>query len=124
MINASEVESLRAAALSAGATVFELRTPGVASREAFFDAVRETLPLDPPLLGSSSWDALSDSLWEGLYSLDTRNIVIIWRDASAFRAKAPEEFKIASSVLGDVSEAIASPDATCGEPKQLSVLLA
>jgi Barstar (barnase inhibitor) len=114
----------REAALSCGAAVFDLATARGSTRQAFFDAVRAALPLDPPLVRSQSWDTLSDSVWGGLDSLDTRTIVITWRDASTFKDVAPAEFEIASSTLHDVAERLASWEATDGEPKQVSVLLA
>ena len=39
---------------------------GIKDRRTFFDGVRQVLPLDPPVVGHHSWDALSDSLWSGL----------------------------------------------------------
>ncbi|WP_428957356.1 hypothetical protein [Streptomyces sp. cg35] len=44
-------------------------TEGRMDREAFLGAVRESLPLEPPLESSLSWDALSDSLRAGLHTL-------------------------------------------------------
>lgn len=41
--------------------------PGdIKSKDDFFEAVRAVLPLDPPLVLNKVWDALSDSIWEGL----------------------------------------------------------
>ena len=124
MTTAGKLAQARDAALSSGAAVFDLVTAGGSIRQAFFDAVGGALPLDPPLVGSRSWDALSDSVWGGLDSLDTRAIVITWRDASTFKDVAPWEFEIASSILHDLVKRLASWEATYGEPKQVSVLLA
>jgi hypothetical protein len=44
----------------------------------FFEAMKALLPLDPPLVGNRSWDALSDSLWSGLDQLAADNIAIVW----------------------------------------------
>jgi len=52
-----------------GVAVFTLSTAGRTDQEAFFAAVRETLPLDPPLGLRTVWDALSDSIWGGLRKL-------------------------------------------------------
>src|SRR5208282_6398864 len=65
---ALDAEATRRQAEQSGYTTFMLPEKGIVDRVSFFEAVRTTLPLDPPLVGSRSWDALSDSLWEGLYS--------------------------------------------------------
>jgi hypothetical protein len=83
----------REAALSCGAAVFDLATARGSTRQAFFDAVRAALPLDPPLVRSQSWDALSDSVWGGLDSLDTRTIVITWRELQRSRTWHPRNLK-------------------------------
>lgn len=95
---------------------------GMASRESFFDAVRRGLPLDPPLEGSRSWDALSDSLWGGIDGLESDRVVIIWREAAAMTA-APEELDIALKVLADVAASLADPSMTNGRPKDVSVYI-
>jgi hypothetical protein len=46
----------------AGWLVFGLPA-GIADRAGFFTAIKSVMPLDPPLMGGRSWDALSDSLW-------------------------------------------------------------
>jgi hypothetical protein len=96
--------------------VYTISTSGQASREAFFDAVRRALPLDPPLQSSRSWDALSDSLWQGLYSLDVNRIVILWPDSSSLKNASPRDFDLALSVLADVADGLADPVATVGRP--------
>ena len=47
------------------------------TKASFFNAVRRTLPLDPPLHSNRVWDALSDSFWSGLDELDDERIVIV-----------------------------------------------
>lgn len=49
---------------------------GVASKGQFFDAIRSTCPLDPPLHSNRSWDALSDSLWSGLDEVEEEEVAI------------------------------------------------
>jgi len=66
-VSPSEAERLRAEATAVGATVYLLSGDEIVDRDSFFDAVRATSPLDPPLAGYyNSWDALSDSIWGGL----------------------------------------------------------
>src|SRR5438105_14851542 len=54
-----------------------VRSHDIRDRSTFFDAVRDTLPLDPPPHGDRSWDALADSLSGGLYLLADNLVVII-----------------------------------------------
>jgi hypothetical protein len=92
-------------------------------REAFFDAVRSSLPLDPPLMSSRSWDALSDSLWEGIRSLGANRVVVLWLDSSLFSKGAPRDFDIATSVLADVARSLADPEATRGRPVEMRIYI-
>jgi hypothetical protein len=106
-----------------GLQAYALSTGGAAGRDAFFDAVRRSLPLDPPLVSSRSWDALSDSLWEGIYSLPENRVVILWEDGDRFKVAAPEDFEVALSILADLVRQLADPAATVGKPKTLFVYI-
>ncbi|MFI1952512.1 barstar family protein [Streptomyces xinghaiensis] len=90
---------------------------------AFFDAARITLPLDPPLVGSRSWDALADSLWEGIHALERGRVVMLWPDAASFAEASPEEFRTAVDVLTDVAELLSDEKATTGRPTDLCVYI-
>jgi hypothetical protein len=103
--------------------VFIISTAKGIGRDALFDSVRATLPLDPPLESSRSWDALSDSLWEGLRLLRSDTLVIIWPDASTYRRTSPAEYATALSILNDVVESIADDEMTGGRPKRVSVFV-
>lgn len=89
-----------------GVPVYVLETRPPADREAFFAAVRNVLPLDPPLASSRSWDALTDSLWEGLETLNSSRVVILWPDAHQMKSWAPSDYEIAVSVLQDVANSL------------------
>jgi hypothetical protein len=101
-----------------------LSTGDGAGRDAFFDAVRNTLPLDPPLVSNWSWDALSDSLFGGLYALGVNRVVVVWPDAPALRDASPADYATAVSVLNDVAELLAEPKYTNDHPTELSVHIA
>lgn len=119
------VEAVGRQASRAGHTVFVLPAEGVDGREPFFCAVRAALPLDPPLAGSGSWDAMSDSLWQGLHALPCSHIAILWPNASSMAAMAPADFDLALCVLGDVADQLADPR-VCGahhRVKRLSVVV-
>ena len=90
VVDPAAVGDIIGTARGADLAVFVILTGKRAGREAFFDAVRATLPLDPPLQSSRSWDALSDSLWEGLLQLDVNGIVIAWPDAAGFKGRQPD----------------------------------
>src|SRR5207237_6274213 len=91
------------------------------TRADFFEQVRGDLPLDPPLIGSQSWDALADSLWGGIDSADASVVAIIWKGASDLRRNAPEDFAIAMSVFRDLASSLAKWEDTDGEPKKVCV---
>jgi hypothetical protein len=110
----------------AGWKVFVL-PDGIKSKLSFFRAVAAIMPLDPPLVGISegrySWDALDDSLWEGLHELPERQIAILWPDAARLAARDPETHRDALDVLDHVSRLLADDEATIGTPKQVAVVV-
>lgn len=120
---ALDVVTTRRQAEHVGFTVFVLPETGVVDRASFFDAVRATLPLDPPILGSRSWDALSDSLWEGLHTHPAKRIVIVWPGTGDIADSATAEFELALNVLADVASSLADPQATRDGPKEVAVLV-
>jgi hypothetical protein len=58
----SAIAGILEEATTRGAATGVLSVPEPADRSAVFDAVRDTFPLCPPLIGSRSWDTASDSL--------------------------------------------------------------
>ncbi|MEU2513125.1 barstar family protein [Streptomyces syringium] len=125
VITPAEVSSILVEGARQEIPVFVLATEGRVDRESFFRAVRETLPLDPPLVSSRSWDALSDSLWEGVHKMASPHAVIVWCDAVFPDSESTgDDFQIALSVLQDVVESLADSCAANGTPKVLSVYVA
>ena len=122
-IEALDVEATRRDAELAGYTTFVLPESGIVDRASFFDAVRATFPLDPPLMGSRSWDALSDCLWEGLYAHAARRIAILWPSTRVMANSASDDFEIALNVLADVANSLADPLVTRDNPKEVAVLV-
>jgi hypothetical protein len=119
----AEIEEAMTRARSAGLPVFVISTAGRKDGEAFFDAVRATLPLDPPLRSSRSWDALADSLWEGIRLLESDVAVIVWPDSWQFKKGNPTDYGVARTILDDMSKSLRNPVTTGGRPKTVSVLL-
>ncbi|WP_030693409.1 barstar family protein [Streptomyces globisporus] len=107
-----------------GVPVFLLSTAGRTDKNAFFRAVREALPLDPPL-GTSRmvWDALSDSLWGGLHALQAPRAVIIWPDAQPV-TDAQGDFRIALEILRDIIATLGEAQYSDGRPTHVSVYIA
>jgi hypothetical protein len=120
---AVDAESIRREGEQAGYTTFVLPEKGIVDQASFFEAVRTTLPLDPPIVSSRSWDALSDSLWEGLYTHPARRIAILWLGTRGMATSAPAELEIALSVLAHVAKQLGDPRATCEDPKEVAVLV-
>ncbi|MEU4152603.1 barstar family protein [Streptomyces sp. NPDC026659] len=107
-----------------GIPVFTLSTAGRTDKETFFGAVRETLPLEPPLgTFRMVWDALADSVWGGLHELKSPSVVIVWPDARPV-AGAEGDFRTALSILRDVAASLAEARDTGGRPTQVSVCIA
>jgi Barstar (barnase inhibitor) len=106
-----------------GSRVFML-PGGIKDKCAFFEGIRKSLPLDPPVVSNHSWDALSDSLWGGLDGLDASEIAIIWPGSAEMATAQPEDFEIAKSILSDLTESLADAIPTLGNVKQLVVVLA
>lgn len=120
---ALDVAAIQRQATHEGFTALVLPGHGVIDRSSFFDAVRETLPLDPPLVGSLSWDALSDSLWEGLYEHSSKRLAIIWPGAGDMATRAAADFETALNVLAEVANLLADQQATLGATKEVAVLV-
>ncbi|WP_436847559.1 barstar family protein [Streptomyces aureus] len=79
-----------------------LSTAGRTDKEAFFEAVWETPPLDSPLGTSRTvWDALSESVWGGLHALKRPRVVIVWPRVRP-TSDAEDDFQTALSILRDV----------------------
>lgn len=121
IINAADADRIMQAATLEGWPIYQISTEGRSGRDAFFDAVTRSLPLDPPIHGSRSWDALSDSLWEGLFSRNHDRIMVLWPDASTMAEESPGDFDTAISVLADVARLLADSTVTVGRPADVSV---
>ncbi|WP_370415581.1 barstar family protein [Streptomyces fradiae] len=129
-VSGVDLPGILAEAARRGVPVFTLSTAGRTDKEAFFRAVRETLPLDPPL-GTCRmvWDALADSVWGGLHGLKSPRAVIVWPDARpAAGAESSEsaagDFRIALDILRDVATSLADLRHTGGRPTRVAVYLA
>jgi hypothetical protein len=103
--------------------VYMLPRTGIVDRASFFDALRATLPLDPPIRSARSWDALSDSLWGGLEALDADQVLIVWPNAAAMIPASRMEYDQALTLLRDMATLLADPKVMKGKPKQVSIIV-
>jgi hypothetical protein len=115
VIDPSQAQEVGDEAARRDVLIYVISTGGQAGRDVFFDAVRRTLPLNPPIMSSRSWDALTDSLWQGIYELNRPRVVILWPDSSPFSDAAPGDFEIALSVFDQVASELADVEVTLGE---------
>lgn len=115
-IDPSQAQEVREEAARRDVLTYVISTRGQAGREVFFDAVRRAIPLNPPIASARSWDALADSMWEGIHSLNRPCVVVLWPDSSPFSETAPNDFQTALSVFEQVARELADVEATLGEP--------
>ena len=94
----------------------------IVDKASFFTAVRATLPL-VPALATDHWDALDDSLFEGLLELPEDRIAIVWAGAREMRAKDHDAFSAAVQVLENVARSLLSGEYTMGPAKSVLVVV-
>jgi hypothetical protein len=123
-VTRDELAALLAAEKERGAVVLRLTSGEEADKAAFFQAVREMLPLDPPLgTYRDVWDALSDSLSGGIGALETPRVVVAWPDADEMRRVHPADAHEAEDVFRFLAETLAEPRFTANRPTALRVYL-
>jgi hypothetical protein len=116
----ANAESVRRQLVREGWRVFDLPT-GIVDERSLFEAVRRSLPLDPPLgRFRDVWDAMSDSIFGGLAALDAERVAVIWPNAAQMAEQSPDEFSIAKEVLADAANALSAIDQS---PTALLVVL-
>ena len=82
---------------------FVIEFDGGESAAAFFEEVKDKLPLDPPLSGRVNWNAFSDSLWSGLNDLAAEAVVVVWRGASRLQHADSWSFAVAQDIFAEVA---------------------
>lgn len=120
LLETSAIEARQRELESLGFATFVLPNTSV-DGATFFEAARSTLPLDPPAYGS--WDALSDSLWEGPHQHPSSRLAIVWQGTSEMARASPTDFALAIDVLSEVAVLLGDPKATVGNPKELVVVV-
>jgi hypothetical protein len=122
-VSRAEAERAARGPASVGTKLFNLPA-GIRDKKSLFAAIRETLPLDPPISTErDNWDALEDSLWSGLYSIAEHNAVIVWPDADEMQRTSLKEFDAAVAILEDVALTLGDPKVTNGPVKMITFVL-
>ncbi|WP_344908061.1 barstar family protein [Actinomadura meridiana] len=124
IIDTVDAEEVAQVANQAGCVLYQISMAGRSGRESFFAAIKDALPLDPPISGARSWEALADSLWEGIHQKNHRCAVILWSDATTMAEESPRDFAAAVDVLTDVARLLGDPDAAAGRPTDVCVYVA
>ncbi|WP_175481862.1 barstar family protein [Marinobacter zhejiangensis] len=75
---------------------------GIVSKENIIDAIRANFPLDPPV-ESYNWDAISDSLWEGMDSKYRDTVVVIKGGLDFLKRNDFESYKVVMDIFSDIS---------------------
>ncbi|MCB5164526.1 barstar family protein [Streptomyces bambusae] len=122
-IGAEDVGRAVDEALLADLCVLPLRTGGSEDRDAIFEALRRDLPMDPPSHSSRSWDAISDSLFGGLFNVQSAGVVIVWEDAGQHQSLRTGPASVVLSVLAEVADLLGSEEVTRANSKVVSVLV-
>jgi hypothetical protein len=107
-----------------GCAIYLIAGKGISAKAGFFDAVRGTFPLDPPLEGRPVWDALADSLVGGLVLTEARCLAMVWEDSSNMERETPTDFDIAVRILDHVATQLSNPKFTNGKIFDVHVYLA
>jgi hypothetical protein len=94
----------------------------IVDKKTFFAAARAILPL-VPTLAEDKWDALDDSLFEGLLELPEDRVAILWSGAKDMRAREPNAFSAAIQVLENVARSLLDGAYTLGPPKSVLVVV-
>ena len=80
---------------------------GIDSKRSFFDAVTATLPLDPPLARARDvWEALDDSLWQGLHDLPDDQVAVLWPDAGILAEADPDAYEVVLGIFTALSRGL------------------
>lgn len=103
--------------------VFEVEGSRMRGGPSIFQTIRASLPLDPPLVGSDRWDALSDSLFAGVAKLGAERIAILWTNIQVPCKVAPKEFQQALMMFAKLKRQLNRAEVTAGCPASVRIVL-
>jgi hypothetical protein len=91
--------------------------------DSFVVSIREVLPLDPPI-ARGVWDAVKDSLWEGLDQLNVEKVAIVWPESKRMRQSEGDGYSRAVDLFTLLVFELADRKYTVDHVTRLLVLLA
>ncbi len=94
-----------------------------ANWDDFVASIKAGLPLDPPV-DRGIWDALRDSLWEGIHKLNAEKVAIVWPGSDRLRDSDPEAYEKAIELFTDLVFGLADQKFTVDHVTRVLVLLA
>lgn len=122
-VNGDVAEKTVLDAVSSETRVFALARRA-RDKKSLFNAIRGAVPLDPALVHEQdSWDALEDSLWSGLYSIEELMVFVVWSDASEMLRASSADFETAVAILEEVARTLGDPKVTNGPTKAVAFIL-
>jgi hypothetical protein len=62
------------------------------------------------------WDALEDSLWQGLAELSDAHVAILWPDALTLADADPAAYEVALSIFSELTNSLRDADVLGGLP--------
>lgn len=95
-----------------------------ASKAELHEAVRVSLPQDPPLGPVPNWDALLDSVRGGIRVLGKERVAVVWPQSSRLAEGDPDAYRVAKEILTDLVFGLADPKFSAGDTTRLLILLA
>lgn len=92
-------------------------------KHTIFENIKSKLPLDPPLVSNHVWDALLDSLFEGLSLEKSDEFLLICHETHEYKINHPSDYVIFLDVLKSVSDGLFDSENTAGNPKNLYIIM-
>ena len=123
MYGEADLQSILEAASGDGvAQSFHLAST-IHDKQSFSDAIRSVVPLNPPIPnGPANWDALADSLFDGMLSV-RGPVILRWPNHELMAASAPNDYAVAIEIFQVLIRELASETTTVGRPTKLFVVL-
>ena len=109
-INISALIDLRSTLQRESYELLEIDDGNIEDADSFFQAIRDTLPLDPPLSGVVNWDAFCDSVWGGLYELGEPRVAIMWTRVERMFAHGLPDLLAVVNCFRDVAIGVNNPN--------------
>jgi hypothetical protein len=104
--SADDHDSIKEVLATSGFTIFELPDDQISDIEAFFRAVVQVVPTDPPLSGRLNADAFVDSVWEGLRLLGADKVAILWESADRMLNRGLQDLIVISDLFQEIARSL------------------